>query len=107
VGTFAALVKCVPFFGFFGIGLYLLLTAIFPSWRSKDWARWTVYRSAGLNDVADPNSWLVKLGWMKARKPLAQDEFDIAGAIWWYSCLGAICILIGAVGIVWIVLASR
>jgi hypothetical protein len=99
VTSFGVLIKCVPFFVFVMMGLNVLLSALVPSWREKGWTHWKFY-----DDERGDNSgsWLVALGFAKVRKPVAERDFSEKTALWLHSCLGALLVLIGTVGIIWI-----
>ena len=98
--TFEMLMRCLPFFGFIGVGLYFLFTGLIPAWLDQAWNRWKIYfdNSKG----ADPNSLWVALGFAKAWKPLAEGDFNEKTAVLLCYGLGTIFILIGMAGIVWI-----
>ncbi len=98
--TFDVLMKCLPCAAFVGFGLYFLLTALVPSWREKGWNHWKIYNS---NDPdSDPNSWWVRLGFGKPQKPTKEGDFDEKTAVRLYSCIGALLVLGGMAGIIWI-----
>jgi hypothetical protein len=90
--------ECLPCFAFVGIGLYLLLTALVPSWREKGWNHWNIYN---LNIPGfDPNSWLVALGFAKPWKPLKEGDFNEKTAVRLCLCVGAFLVLIGLAAII-------
>jgi hypothetical protein len=91
--------KCVPFFLCVGIGLNVMLSALVPSWREKGWTHWKMYNDC--DGDYNPNSWWIALGFAKPRKPVAEGDFDEKTALWLYSCLGTLLILIGLAGIIW------
>ena len=95
--TFGILWKCLPFFVFIGYGLYLLLTALVPSWREPGWTHWKIF-------VGEDNSrsLLVQLGFQKANKPVREGDFSERTARWLFAMLGSVLMLLGAAGIGWI-----
>ena len=102
--TFSVLLKSAPYLGLFGSGLYLLLIAIFPSWRGRGWRHYKIY------DTPNPNqkrSWLVDAGLVKADKPAKEGELSVSSAVWFYSILGLALIAGGLAGLVRIVSNSR
>ncbi|HEY2392322.1 MAG TPA: hypothetical protein VGK22_14200 [Candidatus Angelobacter sp.] len=99
MNTFNVLLKCLPFFGFIGLGLYFLLTALVPAWRDKDWTHWKIY---GTDNPRTESSWLVQLGFAKPTKPIAEDFSEKTGAAWLYTG-GVLLLAIGLSGIIYIV----
>jgi hypothetical protein len=97
VTTFDILWKCAPFFVFIGYGLYLLLTALVPSWREPGWRHWKIF-------VGEDNSrsLLVQLGFQKANKPVKEGDFSEKTAIRLFTIVGSVFVLLGTAGIVWI-----
>jgi hypothetical protein len=89
------LFKCLPFFGFGGIGVYLLLVGFFPSWREPGWRHWKVHGS----DNDSPHYLSRALGFSKASKPLAEGDWPEATARRFYLCVGFAIILLAFVGI--------
>ncbi len=94
--TFKVLIECLPCLVFVGIGLNFLLTAMVPSWREKGWNHWKYYGDA---EGDNSRAWLVQLGFVKLRKPLAEGDFEPQKAIWLYSAIGGLFTLIGLGGI--------
>jgi hypothetical protein len=99
------LLKCAPFFGFVGIGLYALFTGLFPSWQEQGWTKWEIY-DVGDDDVHRPNSLWVRLGWAKPAKPIAQGKYDEKTAAQLYVCIGLACLALGLGGIIWLALTT-
>lgn len=102
--TFSVLLKSAPYLGLFASGIYLVLIAIFPSWRKRGWRHYEIY------DTANPNekgSWLVVAGLVKADKPVKEGELSASSAMWFYSILGLALVAGGLAGLVRIVLSSR
>ena len=96
MSTAGILFKCLPFFGFAGIGIYMLCVSFFPSWRQPDWRRWKFY--AGCDDP-NPNSWSRKLGFTKPAKPLAEGDWPEKTAHRFYLWVGLGMVLIAFLGI--------
>src|SRR5690348_12332658 len=90
------LFKCLPFFGFAGIGVYMLCVAFFPSWREPGWRHWKSYASC---DDVNPNSWSTALGFSKPPKPVAQGDLPEETARGFYLCLGLVALVIAFIGI--------
>jgi hypothetical protein len=88
VTTFDVLWECLPGFGFLGVGVYLLLTALVPSWREKGWTHWQKFSSL--------NSCL----------PIKEGDLDVSTAVWVYLALGICVSLFGIVLIITVVRAS-
>ena len=103
--TFTVLIECLPFFGAVGFGAYFLLTALVPSWRESGWNHWKLYTSN--SPGSDPNSWLVKLGFARPQKPAKEGDFTEKTAVRLYLCIGALLVLIGMTGIIWIAYLSH
>ena len=92
---------CTPFLVFAGIGLYIVGTGLFPSWREKGWRHWKVY--AGDDD--DQSVW-VALGWAKPAKPVAEGDYDEKTAARVYIFLGLFLLSIGLAGITWLTVVA-
>lgn len=90
------LFKCLPFFGFAGMGIYMLCVAFFPSWREHGWRNWKSYANC---DEVNPNSWSVALGFRKSPKPTAEGEWPEETARGFYVCVGLVALTIALVGI--------
>jgi hypothetical protein len=97
VKTFEILLKCLPGFLSVGGGLYYVLAALFPFWREPGWNHWKVY-----DTDTNPNSWLVALGFEKAPKVVKEGDFSPRKA----TLIGAVLILSGSAGIIWVVHSS-
>jgi hypothetical protein len=106
VSTFDVLVKCLPCLAFVGLGLYFLLTALVPSGREKDWRHWKFYGLGESNRPTNPNSWLVQLGFVKLRKPVAEGDFDEKSAVLLYYVFAALFLFIGIGGLILITYLS-
>jgi hypothetical protein len=96
VTTFDILWECLPFFALIGVGLYLLLTALVPSWREPDWKHWKIF--AGEDNS---RSLLVQLGFVKLNKPIKEGDFSDKTAIRLFTIVGFLLVLIGIAGITW------
>jgi len=79
MSTFEVLIECLPFLAFVGFGLYLLLTALFPSWREKNWKHWKFYgiQYGNFTQSTYLNSSLQGLGFAKQRKPVSEETLTI------------------------------
>lgn len=103
--TFTIVSQCLPFFVCVGSGLYFVLAALFPSWRSPGWNHWKTYKAKygwgyeRYEGNRSPNSLLVALGFMKARKPIAEGDYSPRTAM----LLGIFLILVGTAGTILIV----
>jgi hypothetical protein len=104
VEIISVLLKCVPLLGIFGVGLYLLLTAIIPSWREPGWRHYRFYGTRRPNLKGD---WLVDMGLVKPTKPIAEGDMDVSTAVRFYFILGLTLLAGGVLGLVRIVLSSR
>jgi len=105
MSTFEVLIECLPFLAFVGFGLYLLLTALFPSWREKNWKHWKFYgiQYGNFTQSTYLNSLLQGLGFAKQRKPVSEGDFDDKTALLLYYILGAIFLILGIGGLALIV----
>lgn len=105
MSTFEVLIECLPFLVFVGFGLYFLLTALFPSWREKNWKHWQFYgiRYGNITQRTYLNSLLEGPGFTKRRKPIAEGDFDDNSALLLYYVLGAIFLVLGIGGLALIV----
>jgi len=83
------------------MGLYLLLTALVPSWRDPGWRHWKVYSGED-----NSRSLFVQLGFEKANKPIKEGDFSAKTAVRIYFVLGSLLMLLGAAGIVWLAYLS-
>jgi hypothetical protein len=97
VTTFDILWKCLPFFALIGFGLYLLLTALVPSWREPGWRHWKIFVGRD-----NSRSLFVQLGFEKANKPVEEGDFSEKTAVRLFTIVGFVFVLLGAAGIVWI-----
>lgn len=106
VSTFEILLMCLPCFVLVGGGVYYVLAALFPFWRSPAWNHWKTYNYGCDSETyvgnRSPNSLLVALGFMKAPKPIAEGDYSPRTAL----VIGVVSILLGAAGIIWIVHTS-
>ena|SRR5689334_4517897 len=113
MSTFEILLACLPFFLAVGSGLYYVLAAIFPFWRSPGWNHWKTYDmrdGCGMYQNSyktylgnsSPRSLLVALGFRKAPKVLREGDYSPRTAL----LIGTFFILIGAGGIIWVVHTS-
>jgi len=113
VNTFDILLACLPFFLAVGSGLYYVLAAIFPFWRSPGWNHWKTYDmrdgcGMGQNSYktylgnSSPRSLLVALGFRKAPKVLREGDYSLRQAM----LIGVVLILFGIAGIIWVVHTS-
>lgn len=110
MNTFEILLKCLPCFLLVGIGMYYVLAALFPFWRSPGWNDWKTYNmrdGCGMpyqNSYktylgnSSPRSLLVALGFRKAPKVLREGKYSPGTAL----LIGTFSILIGAAGIIWV-----
>ena len=94
--TFRVLLRCLPFFGFVGFGLYFLFTALIPSWREPGWKHWRAY--AGEDNS---RSLFVQLGFEKINKPLKEGDLSEKTAVRLFIVVGVLLVLLGAAGIMW------
>lgn len=94
--TTSVLLKCAPFFGFAGIGFYLLCVSFFPSWRPSGWRHSKFY--AGCNDI-DPHLVSKALGFAKSPKPRAEGYWPEETARRFYLWVGIIMLLVAFLGI--------
>jgi hypothetical protein len=84
------------------VGLNLLLTGLFPSWREKGWTHYKTYDVSD-DDIHHPRSIWVALGWVNAAKPNRQGDLDEKTAALRYCGFGAALVLIGLAGLSWVV----
>jgi hypothetical protein len=95
--TFQILWKCLPFFLFVAIGVYLLFVAFIPSWREPGWRHWKVFSGED-----NSRSLLVQLGFVKPNKPIKEGDFSEKTAVRLLIAVGSLFLLLGAAGIGWI-----
>ena len=114
MSTFEILLKCLPCFLLVGGGVYYVLAALFPFWRSPGWNHWKTYNMRDGYGMPSQNSYktylgnssprslLVALGFRKAPKVLREGDYTPRTAV----LLGIFLILVGTAAIVWIVHTS-
>lgn len=90
------LLKCLPFFGFAGIGIYMLCVVFFPSWRGPGWNHWRFYTGC---DDKNPNSCGRGLGFIEPPKPAREGDWPEEKAIRFYLWVGLIMMLCAFIGI--------
>ena len=96
MSTVSVLIKCIPFLGLAGIGIYMLVVSLVPSWREQGWKQWTLYNTYNKGNL---DSLGRTLGFAKPLKASAKVELSNKAASRSYFLVGLIILLIAFLGI--------